>query len=145
MDITSNKTTEVKKICVITFIYICALIIRLARLCYDPIIPRDSIIYLDLAQKWNETGNYLSFSAENITVNDFTLEMPFNTTPYEQIVLNKCQGLFTIELDEETLEGAGITSVEKLEYTLHVQPLESYSDDWDTELMGDIVEPEFLY
>lgn len=94
---------------------------------------------------WNETGNYLSFSAENITVNDFTLEMPFNTTPYEQIVLNKCQGLFTIELDEETLEGAGITSVEKLEYTLHVQPLESYSDDWDTELMGDIVEPEFLY
>lgn len=58
MDITSNKTTEVKKICVITFIYICALIIRLARLCYDPIIPRDSIIYLDLAQKWNETGNY---------------------------------------------------------------------------------------
>lgn len=82
----------------------------------------------------NNTGGYFDFDLENLTINGFTSSRyDYDTTGI--IVLNKCQAIFTVKIDDDFLSENGISKINKVEFSLNIRPEEDYFKDWNTELI----------
>ena len=82
----------------------------------------------------NETGTYVDFDIENVTINDFTSsEIDYDLVG--TIVLNDCQSVFTIEISEDFRFINNISTVEKIEFTISVRPFEDYSEEWHSDMI----------
>ena len=87
----------------------------------------------------NYTGSAIGYEVENVTVNDFTIDVPYDSLPFEEVIPDGCAGDFDIILDEDTLDENYIDTVQKLEFTMSILPGESYSARWSTSTIGNEV------
>lgn len=79
----------------------------------------------------NNTGEYLEFDVNNISINDYTItNTDFNLISV--ITLNKCQSIFTINVDNDFLSDNDIKSVKNIEFNLGIRPQEDYLEKWST-------------
>lgn len=83
----------------------------------------------------NTSGNYVDFTVENLTVNDYT-SSDVDYDLYDVICLNNCQILFDVTLDEEFLSTNGITDISSIEFSLNIQPLSDYEYEWKTDMIS---------
>lgn len=82
----------------------------------------------------NNSGVYLDFDVKNLTVNDFTSsKYDYNTSGI--IVLNQCQSIFTVSIDNNFMSENGISQINKVEFSLNIRPEEDYFKEWSTELI----------
>lgn len=82
----------------------------------------------------NNSADYFSFDVENITVNDYT-SSDLNFDLINIIVLNSCQAIFTVEINNQFLDLNNISEINKVEFTLNIRPLESYFSEWSTDMI----------
>lgn len=83
----------------------------------------------------NTSGNYVDFTVENLTVNDYT-SSDVDYDLYDVICLNNCQILFDVTPDEEFLSTNGITDISSIEFSLNIQPLSDYEYEWKTDMIS---------
>lgn len=83
----------------------------------------------------NTSGNYVDFTVENLTVNDYT-SSDVDYDLYDVICLNNCQVLFDVTPDEEFLSTNGITDISSMEFSLNIQPLSDYEYEWKTDMIS---------
>lgn len=82
----------------------------------------------------NNIGSYFDFDVENLTINDYTSsEIDYDLMGI--IVLDTCQTIFTINVSDDFVSSNNISSVEKVEFNLNVRPMESYFDNWNTDMI----------
>lgn len=83
----------------------------------------------------NTSGEYINFTVENLTINDYTSsDLIFEI--YDVLVLNNCQILFDITPGEEFLNSNGITDIYSIEFYLYINPLSDYRNDWNTDVIS---------
>ena len=83
----------------------------------------------------NTSGEYINFTVENLTINDYTSsDLIFEI--YDVLVLNNCQILFDITPGEEFLNSNGITDIYSIEFYLYINPLSDYQNDWNTDVIS---------
>lgn len=82
----------------------------------------------------NTSGNYLDFTVENLTVNDYT-SSDVDYDLFNVVVLNNCQLLFDVTPEDEFLSANGIKDVYSVEFTLDINPMSDYSGEWVTDMI----------
>lgn len=82
----------------------------------------------------NTSGNYLAFTVENLTINDYT-SSDTNFDLYDILVLNNCQIMFNINPDSDFLSANNISEITKVEFTLDINPMEEYYNEWNTDMI----------
>lgn len=83
----------------------------------------------------NNTGDYFTFDVENETYNDFTT----SDVDYDLIneyVLNNCKLMFTIKPTDDFLSLNGISDVTKVDFSLNINPLADFSNQYSTDLIS---------
>lgn len=77
----------------------------------------------------NTTGSHLDFDIDELTINDYTSsDLDFDLI--DVAVLNDCQAIVIISLENEFLELNNITDIETIEFNISIRPLESYSEEY---------------
>ena len=79
----------------------------------------------------NSNNELLTFFIQNITINDYA----FNGNDLElsdEEVLNGCQYVFTIIIDEDFLDKNGIEEIKNINFSATIYNNADYRDDWST-------------
>ena len=82
----------------------------------------------------NNTGAYFDFDVENTSINDYTVSS-VDYDLYNVQILDDSQLLFQINLDDDFATTNGISKIEKLEFSLKVQPEGDYTKEWNTDVI----------
>ena len=79
----------------------------------------------------NDTGNNLSFDAENVTINNYTMDnMNLDFIRFD--LLNNCETVLNISVDSDFYEMNQIDVIEQIEFTITVRPNDQYEGKWNT-------------
>lgn len=79
----------------------------------------------------NKSNNYFDFSVSNINVNNYTVTKT-DYDLYDEQVLNNCQFIFTIKVDESFLELNQIEEIFDISFSFEIEPIGDYSERWTT-------------
>ncbi|MDO4445865.1 MAG: DUF4190 domain-containing protein [Bacillota bacterium] len=82
----------------------------------------------------NTTGNYIDFTVEDLTINDYT-SSDIDYDLMDVVVLNNCQILFDIIPDDDFLNTNGIKNITSLEFSLNIKPMSEYENEWKTDMI----------
>ena len=77
----------------------------------------------------NDTDKNITIRSENVTVNDFTMDMAsFHANVENHKKANAIMELFSSELEEN-----GITDINKIDFTIRCYEEDTYDDIWETD------------
>ncbi len=83
----------------------------------------------------NDTGKYVSFTFDEISVNDYTVSST-DYDLYNETLLDGCQILCIVKVKSDFKEANGITTVQTLDWNIEIEP----EDDWREEYkLGPVV------
>ena len=83
----------------------------------------------------NNTGEYFTCDADNISYNDFTSsDTDYNL--FNKYILDGCKLMVTLEPYSDFLEENEIKEVTKVDFSLKVRPLDDYSNEYSTDIFS---------
>lgn len=82
----------------------------------------------------NNTGKYITYTAENINFDDMSSSDTYYDI-YDEYLLNGCSDIFSIEPTQDFLEVNTISGVSELDFSLNINPLGGYENEWKTDLI----------